>query len=136
MIKQIYHPYTRWEDWLCGMWDRCSTEKEAELLPEVIEFTGSAIEYGAAMLDVLTHWPIACEHNLTNTSINRRAWIGHAACCLKFGWPECVVRSAWKHLTARQQNEANAMADKAIRCWVESHKLKQQNDKGQIRLKI
>jgi hypothetical protein len=62
-------------------------------------------------------WPIACEHNLTDDTQNRRAWIGHAACQMAINCPEYITRSAWGYLTREQQGKANAMADKAIARW-------------------
>lgn len=133
-MKQIYHNYELWEDWLNGMWSVIGKEQEERILPLAISFAGNAELYGTAMLRVIREWPVSCEHNLSNPSINRKAWIGHAACCLEFGWPEYIVRSAWKHLTERQQIEANRKAQKAISIWTEQQK--QRNAKGQIRLEI
>jgi len=69
------------------------------------------------MLHVANEWTYSCEHNLTDRSLNRRAWIGHAACALAFRCPEDIVRAAWSELTEQQQVEANAKADEAIRSW-------------------
>lgn len=135
-MKQIYHNYELWEDWINGMWSAVGKEQWEKMLPLAIEFTGNAELYGAAMLRVIQEWPISCEQNLTNASINKKAWIGHAACCLEFGWPEYIVRAAWKHLSERQQIEANKMAQRAISIWIEQHKQRQLNGKGQIRLEI
>lgn len=118
------------------MWSIVGKEREEQILPHAIEFTGNAELYGAAMLRVVNEWPISCEHNLTNPSINRKAWIGHAACCLQHGWPEYVVRAAWKHLTPQQQAKANKAAQKAISVWIEQNRQKKLHGKGQIRLEI
>lgn len=135
-MKQIYHNYETWEDWINGMWSVVGKEQEEKMLPLAIEFTGNAELYGAAMIQVVYEWPISCEQNLTNSSINRKAWIGHAACCLEFGWPEYIVRRAWKYLSEKQQVKANRKAQQAISIWIENHKQKQLNVKGQIRLEI
>jgi hypothetical protein len=119
-VKQIYHPYTAWEDYKAGMWRKVPASEEAKYLDEAIRFTGDALEYGSYMLRVAKEWPISCEHNLTDTSQNRRAWIGHAACCLAINSPEYLTRQAWGYLTQKQQDDANAQADAAIRYW-ENH---------------
>jgi hypothetical protein len=54
---------------------------------------------------------------LTDISQNRRAWIGHAACCMAIKCPEYITRSAWGYLTKEQQDLANAEADRAIAWW-------------------
>lgn len=116
-MKQVYHNYYPWEDYIAGMWRRIPESEGKKFLEEAIRFTGNAEEYGSWMMRVAMEWPIACEHNLTDTSQNRRAWIGHAACCMAIGCPEYITRSAWGYLTKKQQDEANAMADNAISWW-------------------
>ena len=103
-----------WEEYHNGMWRQPSVAETEALLPMAIQFTGDHRLYGKWMLKVLTAWPVSAEHNLTNISINRKAWIGHAACCLATGIPEVVTRKAWGELTQRQQDKANDMARKAI----------------------
>ena len=73
------------------------------------------------MLKVIEKWPYSCEHNLTDTSQNRKAWIGHAACALALGCPEDITRAAWAKLSDDQQNKANQKAQDAINIWVEKH---------------
>lgn len=96
------------------MWRRVKT---GDWLQQAIEFTGNAELYGHWMMQVIHLWPFACEHNLTDLSQNRRAWIGHAAVQLAIKCPEHVTRSAWGYLTKEQKDLANAAADKAIEFW-------------------
>ena len=116
-MKQIYHPYWKWEDYKNGMWRKVSKEEELKLLPEIINFTGDYKLYGAAMFEVIKYWKYSCEHNLTDMGMNRKAWVGHAACCYKHGYPEYLVREAWNTLSTKQQSLANKMADEAIKEW-------------------
>lgn len=121
-MKRIWHPYTSWEDYKAGMWRTVSGKEKAYLLQKAIIFTGNAALYGEWMLKVIDAWPIGCEHNFTDTSINRRAWVGHAACCMAINCPESVTREAWKHLNQQQQDDANAVADIAIKTWEHNEK--------------
>lgn len=114
-IKRIYHPHTKWEEVPANMWGKASN-REA-YLSVAVDFTGNAKLYGEHMKRVAKEWKHSCEHNLSNTTQNRRAWIGHAACALAFGCPEDITREAWKFLTESQQNEANDVADLAILEW-------------------
>lgn len=116
-MKQIYHPYWNWEDFKAGMWGKVGPQDELSMLGHAIEFTGNHELYGQAMLRVIEEWPITCEHNLSNESQNRRAFIGHAAVCLELGIPEYIVRMAWGKLTQEQQDLANKAADIAIGKW-------------------
>ena len=120
-MKQVYHHYREWEDWQNGMWRKEAPDKEKEFLAMAIEFTGNYKLYGKWMLEVTEKWPVCCEHNLTNPSINQRAWIGHAAACLAINCPEYITRMAWGHLTEKQRIDANSMADYAIMMWKERY---------------
>ena len=77
--------------------------------------------YGMWMHKVVECWTYACEHNLTDLSINRKAWIGHAACCMAIKCPEEVTRMAWHFLTHEQQFKANNKAREVIKRWERRH---------------
>lgn len=116
-MKRVFHPYHLWEDFKCGMWRNVVGDERNLWLQKAVEFTGDAELYGLWMMKVIKAWPISCEQNLTCTSMNRQAWIGHAACCLAIGCPEDITRAAWHLLTDQQRNEANQKADEAIKAW-------------------
>lgn len=120
-MKRIFHPYTEWEDWQSGMWRSVYGSEKMEFLRRAIEFTGDAALYGSFMRRVIVEWPVACEHNLTDESQNRKAWIGHAATCLAIDCPEDITRSAWAQLTQQQRDDANKQAQDAIDEWVLSY---------------
>jgi hypothetical protein len=114
-IKQVYIPYWEWEDYINGMWLKAPKEQESEMLIKAIEFTGNHIKYGLAMLEVSKKWPKTMLNNLTNQSINRRAFIGHCAVKYKIGIPEYITRMAWKELTDKQRFLADNIAEKTIK---------------------
>ena len=114
-INRIYHPYWMWEEIKYNMWGSVNNQKE--FLDKAIKFTGNHKLYGNYMMKVVKNWKYSCEHNLSNLSQNRRAWVGHAACALALKCPEDIVRKAWSYLTEEQQILANKEADKAISFW-------------------
>jgi hypothetical protein len=116
-MKRIWHPYWDWEDYKAGMWRKVTSKESLVFLDKAIEFTGNADLYGSFMLRVIREWHIACEHNFTDVSINRRAWVGHAACCMAIKCPEYITRQAWGRLTQYQRDEADAQATIAIDTW-------------------
>ena len=124
-MKRIYHDYRRWEDFKSGMWKKVGKNEAEKLLPIAIEFTGDHVKYGEAMIKVTKSWKYSCEHNLTDSSTNKKAWIGHAACSLEMNLPESVVRQAWKMLSSDQRIKANNQADLAIKLWISGHINKQ-----------
>lgn len=121
-MKKVWHPYWLWEDYLAGMWSRL--EKEG-MMEQAIAFTGDHEAYGESMQIVVREWTYACQHNLTCTSMNRLAWIGHAACSLAHGLPEFVVRKAWWNLTELQRNLADCQAQKALDWWINEEKARE-----------
>jgi len=116
-LKRVYHPYWLWEEYHAGMWKKAHAKEEAGLLQTAIEFTGNAELYGRSMIEAVHLWPWSCEHNLTCKSMNRQAWIGHAACCIAIACPEYITRLAWHTLSQKQQDDANSKADTAIEYW-------------------
>jgi len=114
-IKPIYHPYWLWEEASHNMW---GTVKDRELfLARAVSFTGQHCLYGIFMTRVIYEWKFSCEHNLSQQSQNRQAWLGHAACALAMNCPEDIVREAWWHLTDEQRDKANHQADINILLW-------------------
>jgi hypothetical protein len=97
------------------MWGEVLDRRAA--VARAIEFTGDHKLYGSYMRRVTAEWPISCENALTDYSLNRRAWLGHAAVALALQLPEDVTREAWKHLSDEQQLLANKEASRAIQLW-------------------
>lgn len=119
-LKQIYHPYWLWEETKFNMWG--DVENHDTFLRRAIKFTGDHKLYGRWMKKVIKDWKYSCEHNLSNNSSNRQAYIGHAACAYAFKCPEHIVREAWWHLTDEQRTLANKEADNAIESWERNNK--------------
>lgn len=129
-MRQIYHPYWKWECHKAGMWRTETKDYYLYNIDKAIKFTGDYVAYGEQMLIVVDRWKYSTENFLTNKSINRRAYIGHAACVNAFGWPEYLVRDAWGKLSDLQRNLANKQADIAIR----QFELKLSKNKSQLEL--
>jgi len=114
-FKRVWHPYTEWEETKFNMWGNVADKKE--WIDKAIEFTSDHSEYGKYMKRVVREWPISCENALTDENLNKKAWIGHAACALAMRCPEYIVRKAWGYLTNEQQLLANREATHAIAEW-------------------
>ena len=125
-IKRIYHRHEQWEEIKFNMWG--TVDDRYKFLEKAIKFTGDDVLYGSYMKKVSKEWKLSCEHNLTDLSQNRRAWIGHAACALAFKCPEDIVRQAWHELSDEQRLKANNQADLAIAEWENKHLWKGKED--------
>lgn len=114
-FKRVYHPYYNWEEIKYNMWGEVKDKKK--FLKMAIDFTSNHKLYGSFMNRVIKEWPTSCENALTDYSINRKAWIGHAASALAIQCPEDIVRLAWRELTDEQKYLANEEARKVITIW-------------------
>lgn len=111
-MKQIYAPYTKWEDYQNGMYTLVqpiedNILKGANLLKNENLFFQTA-------LNVINNWVISTDVNLTSPNVNKQAWIGQASCCYKYGNNELTTRKSWALLTDIEQYKANAVANKII----------------------
>lgn len=114
-LVRVYRDYREWEEIKFNMWGKVKNKEL--MLKKAIEFTGNHILYGQYMIKVANEWHVSCENALTDNLINKRAWIGHAACAMHLKCPEDITRLAWKYLTYEQQFLANIEADRAIEHW-------------------
>jgi len=113
-MKQIYHPYWKWEDYKNGMYD-LNMENSEEKVTLAKYLLCHLNEFHKTIELVIENWPIATSENLTNISCNRRAWLGQASCCYKYKVPEILTRIAWKELTEEERINANKVADLCIK---------------------
>lgn len=123
-MKRVYIHYSLWEDYINGMWRKESSSYENANFNDIISFCKDHIQYGIWMNKVVLEWPNTMLNSLTNPSVNKQAFIGHCACCLYKGWPEYLVRMAWKRLTNIEMQLANNQADMAYKKWRLSHEEK------------
>lgn len=76
-MTRIYHPWNKWEDNQHGFHGGMDYPKDntlklyADLLRDLSKFE-------AALKTIITEWKYSCEHNLSNESMNRVAYLGQA----------------------------------------------------------
>lgn len=103
------------------MWEDVLGVKSEKLIDLATRFTSNHVLYGEAMRKVIYTWKYSCENFLTDKNINRKAWLGHAACSLEHNLPENIVRIAWKKLTEDERSKANLQAEKYIKEWEQNY---------------
>lgn len=129
-MEKVWQPYWLWED--IGMYLSIEASAEKEMHKKARELMQDHGKWGGFMMNVLDQFPVACEHNLTDTSANLQAWIGQASCFLAIECPEYVTKQVWATLTPEQQSAANAEADKAIFKWIGEYEEKNQRLHSQM----
>ena len=115
-MQRVFHHYSLWEDYHAGMYDE-SKDGRAERVKQAAKILGTPDICRKAMEKVVSEWKIATEYNLSNLEINRKAWLGQAACCCYAGIHEDETREAWGIMTEEQRIEANRIAAIIIRKW-------------------
>lgn len=118
-FPRVYRHVEEWEEVSANMWGEATDPRS--MLEQAIAFTADHVAYGAFMHRVAEEWPVSCENALTDSSLNRKAWIGHAACALAIACPEDITRKAWGFLTDEQRLLANKAAERAILAWAERY---------------
>lgn len=116
-MNRIYHPHTKLEEVSSGMWRIVSSQERNEYAIKACLLMKDTNAFEAAMRRASFDWVKSCEHNLTETSMNRIAWLGHAGCCIALGSPEDATRQGWWMLNQAEQDLANAAAAKVLKEW-------------------
>lgn len=120
-MKRIYHSYEKWECYPAGFFNNSSGETKKNHIQKVIELFSNpelTLEY---MSRIINEWKYSCEHNLTNESMNKVAWLGQSACCLFAGIPATVTMEAWRLVPLEFRNTADEIAESLIKKYESSH---------------
>jgi hypothetical protein len=112
--KRVYRPYYEWEDYQAGMYRVPKKKKQQKFIDRAKALLTNCGLFYQVGLCIFREWPVATQVNLTNTSANRRAWLGQAACCYMYRVPELMTREAWKQLDEDERQKANEVADRLV----------------------
>lgn len=116
--SRIFHTFDKWECHKAGFH---ATTKEGMKAEECERFYADFLSdlgrFEKALQGVISEWVNSCEHYLTNSSMNRIAWLGQASVCYESGIPSKYC-SGFNLLSEKQQNEANMMALKYLNIWL------------------
>lgn len=107
---RIFHTYDKWECHKAGFYSPTKegwTHEECE--DEFKRILSNQKLFGEILSKVIVEWKNSCEHYLTNTSMNRIAWLGQAAVCYHSGVPS-RYSGAWMDLDKKTRNEADDTA--------------------------
>ena len=118
--NRVFHTYDKWECYKAGFYDTAKkgmTKEQCEL--EYAKLLSNEALFSDALEHIITEWPNSCEHYLTNTSMNRIAYLGQAALCYAKGIPS-TFRGGFHLLSEEQQQKANEIALKYLNKWLSS----------------
>lgn len=123
-MQRVYHPYDKWEDYKAGFYDNVLGKNKQDLINKVVELFSNPELTKVYMNKVINDWQYSCEHNLSNYSMNRVAYLGQAACCLYAKIPYFITMNGWNKVELHLRNEADYIANQTILIWEKNHKLK------------
>lgn len=117
-MKRIYHPYTRWEDHRAGFYDKPPIgHAKASQANKIVTMFMCASLTRTYMKMAIEQWSVSCETNLTNTGMNRVAYIGQAAACLYCGACCFLTMETWSTIPEQFRNQADNIALEIIKEW-------------------
>lgn len=119
--QRIFHTFDKWEAVDYDFYE--STHKTMSALQCEYKYRVLMTNIPAfteALRSVTSEWKHSCEHNLTNSALNRIAWLGQAALAYKYKIPS-KFSTGWSQLSMIEQMEANEAALEVLNEWLEAN---------------
>jgi hypothetical protein len=111
-MKQFYATIYEMECVKNGMYSSFINESKVK---KSIELLSNLSLFENEINNVFSNWKISTCVNLSNKSINRKAWLGQSACLIHHSANEKETKKAWFELTEQQQIKANKIAEIKIK---------------------
>ncbi len=125
--NRIFHTFDKWECHKHGFYASTKKDWSHEQCENEFKRILSDQELFASILEkIIVEWKFSCEHYLTNSSMNRIAWLGQAAVCYESGIPS-RYSSAWFDISEENREKANKTALVYLNKWLDSNGLDQKN---------
>lgn len=121
--NRFFHTYDKWECYKAGFYKTIADGKTAEECERAyFNILTNLKEFEDALKYIIENWKYSCEHYLTNTAMNRIAWLGQASVCLKTGVPS-KFSTGWSLLSNEQQEKANILALEYLNKWLNKYEM-------------
>lgn len=115
---RFFHTYDKWECYAAGFYNTHKDGMDKKTCEEAYRaFLADIPAFALALDHVIAEWKHSCEHYLTNTAMNRIAWLGQAAACYAIQIP-ATFRSGFHLLSQEQQDLADATALDYLNRWL------------------
>ena len=116
--NRIFHTFDKWECHKAGFYKPTKegwSHKECE--EEFKRILSDQKLFGEILSKVIVEWKNSCEHYLTNTSMNRIAWLGQPAVCYNSGVPS-RYSGAWMDMDKKIREKADNTALTYLNKWM------------------
>jgi hypothetical protein len=124
-MERIYHRYENWECYKSGFFNNVSGNEKTIMENKMIAIFSSSELTEYYMREVILKWVYSCEHNLSNLSLNRVAWLGQSACCVYAKIPYKITMNHWRYLDKERQKTSCDIAEKIIKEYEQSFNKRQ-----------
>ena len=116
-MKRIYHRHEKWEEVKYNMYGCYESKNKEKLIQQVINYFNNKDLIEKNMAIVIDNFVFSCEHNFTNPSMNKIAWLGQASVSVWSKIPREITMEAWNYLPKEIQERANKIAQNEIERW-------------------
>jgi len=115
---RVFHTYEKWECYKAGFYNTTMNgKKKSECEKEFKEFICDSQKFESSLKNVISEWKNSCEHYLSNSAMNRIAWLGQAGVCYATGIPS-TFRGGFDLLSEAEKDKANKIALKYLNKWL------------------
>lgn len=115
---RVFHHYSKWEAYqynFFGLSHKTMSKTQCEYAYKMLLIDTDRFR---EILNIVTsEWVYSCEHNLTNKSMNRIAWLGQAALAYEYQIPS-IYCAGFQLLSDEEQQAANEVALEALNGWL------------------
>ena len=119
-IKQEYTPYYLWECYKNNLYNVSYNKNDVSKCLEFMQNNNLFVE---SMHSVCFEWNYTMLNHLTNTNINRIAFLGQCGVCYSQKVPSILTKKCWKYLEPKNQIFLNNSANNIIKKWIQNRKL-------------
>lgn len=131
-MDRIWHPYYLWEDYKSGFYKSETDLNKDEQIEVSKKLFQDKKEFNTVLRKIIKDWKYSCEHNLTNESLNKIAWLGQAACAYKYKISNDISREGYNLLNKEEKLEADKIAEKVLKRWESEYLLNETYKNGQM----
>jgi hypothetical protein len=122
---RIFHHYEKWEAVAYNFFgSNHKTMSKQQCEYKYFELLSNIELFTETMQKVVSEWPNSCEHNLTNRSMNRIAWLGQASLAYAYQIPS-VFSAGYQLLDENQKFAANSSALIILNKWLSERSLEE-----------
>lgn len=118
-MNRIYHPWHLWEDYQHNFYGGVSDDY---IVDDSLQTYASLLKdlklFEHILQIIIAEWKYSCEHNLTNESLNRIAYLGQAAMAYQYKVPSHKSMGGYNLLSETEKQAADEMAKKYLDLWL------------------